>query len=67
MIAGIGAGWYANIDEAAGALVKVEEQIRPNPAKKDCLEKRFEIYEKLYPALKDVFGGFGSIMETQNE
>ncbi len=67
MIAGIGKGWYVDIDEAAGALVKVEQQIKPNLAKKDCLEKRFEIYEKLYPALKDVFGGFGSIMETQDE
>jgi sugar (pentulose or hexulose) kinase len=67
MIACIGKGWYGNIEEAAGSLVKVEQQIKPNPAKKGCLEKRFEIYEKLYPALRDLFGGFGSIMETQDE
>jgi xylulokinase len=67
MIAGIGKGWYGDIHKAAETLVKVEQQIKPNPAKKDCLKKRFEIYEKLYPALRDVFGGFDSIMETQDE
>ena len=67
MIECIGKGWYGDIHEAAGTLVKVEQQIKPNPAKKDYLKKRFEIYEKLYPALKEVFGGFGSITETQDE
>ena len=67
MIAAIGTGWYADIDEAAETLVKVEKQIKPNPARKDYFERRFDLYEKLYPALKDLFGEFDNIVETQDE
>jgi xylulokinase len=67
MIAAIGKGWYSNIHEAAGALADIEKQIKPNPAKADILKKRFEIYEQLYPALRDLFHRSEDITETQGE
>jgi sugar (pentulose or hexulose) kinase len=67
MIAAIGKGWYSDIHEAAGALADVEQQIKPNPTKVDCLKKRFEIYEQLYPALRDLFHSSDSITDTEDE
>jgi sugar (pentulose or hexulose) kinase len=67
MIAAVGKGWYSNIREAARALADIERQIKPNPAKADSLKRRFEIYEQLYPALRDLFHRREGITEAQSE
>ncbi|HUT31721.1 MAG TPA: FGGY-family carbohydrate kinase [Sedimentisphaerales bacterium] len=65
MIAAVGKGWYSNIHQAAGALVDIEKQIEPNPAKADSLKRRFEIYVQLYPALRDLFHRSEGVTEMQ--
>jgi sugar (pentulose or hexulose) kinase len=67
MIAAIGKGWYSDIHEAVGALTDVAQQVKPNPTKADSLKKRFEVYEQLYPALRDLFHSRDSITDTQDE
>ena len=54
LIAGIGAGWYQNAEEAVGVL-KIEREILPEEKNRDAYEKAFRLYSRIYPALKPVF------------
>jgi len=54
LIAGIGAGWYRTAEEAVGVL-KTEREIRPDITHRAAYEKAFQLYSRIYPALKDVF------------
>ena len=53
-IEGIGAGWYRTAEEAVGVL-KTEREIRPDITHRAAYEKAFQLYSRIYPALKDVF------------
>ena len=56
-LAGVGAGWYADIDRAADALLNTGGEFLPDPALKPLYDRRFERYIALYEALKPVFAG----------
>lgn len=53
MLAGLGAGVYRSIDEAAALLPKPTEQIEPNAANARFYAEHGEIYRGLYAKLKD--------------
>lgn len=61
--AAVGAGWYADIWEAAAKLCKIKERIEPAGTYRGWLEKRFSIYKKLYPAVKEQYKDFRRISE----
>ncbi len=63
MIAAVGAGWYVDIWEAAAELCKIKERIEPAGTYRGWLEKRFSIYKKLYPAVKEQYKEFRRISE----
>ena len=50
--AAIGAGWYDSIESAAIDACKVKEVIYPSFEYKEWLNKRYNIYKELYPAVK---------------
>lgn len=54
LIAGLGLQWYKDEQDALSAL-KDETEYRPDPASVAACEKTYRIYERLYPALRDVF------------
>lgn len=56
-LAGVGAGWYADIDRAADALLNTGGEFLPDPALKPLYDRCFERYIALYEALKPVFAG----------
>lgn len=63
IIASVGAGWYADFREAAAVLCKIKEQIEPAGTYRGWLEKRFSIYKKLYPAVKEQYEELRRISE----
>jgi ribulose kinase len=53
MAAAVGAGVFANFDEAAGAMVKEDRRVEPNSAHLIVYNELFERYKTTYSALKD--------------
>ncbi len=61
MLAGVGIGLYANLEEAVAAVVHIhEEPIRPMLEHKEIYEKQYEVYKQLYDRNKDLFPIVGS-------
>ena len=54
MVAGVGAGVWANLEEAA-SIVKVETETLPIRENQKLYQNSFEIYSRIYPALKSVY------------
>lgn len=52
ILAGVGAGEWSSVDEACKRTVRVIETVEPNPAAADALERNYEVYRRLYPALR---------------
>ena len=58
MLAMVGYGEYNTVKDAAQTIVKVKETVYPDEQIAKMYEKRYNVFRKLYPALKDVFGQF---------
>jgi sugar (pentulose or hexulose) kinase len=54
MVAGVGAGVWASLDEAISVL-KVETETLPNPVVRAAYQDAFQVYSALYHALKPVY------------
>jgi xylulokinase len=55
LLAAVGCGAYASIQEACGAAIRVVSQTRPNQVAQERYERGFAIYRGLYGALKTTF------------
>ena len=54
LLAGVGAGHWANLDEACGAAIEVAQTIAPDTAEQAAYEAGYTRWRKLYPALKSL-------------
>jgi xylulokinase len=54
LLAAVGAGWHASVEEAAAAVVEVEPAAQPSDDV-DPYRKAHESYQGLYPALRPTF------------
>ena len=54
MAAGVGAGIWANLGEAT-KIIRPETETRPIPENQPAYNKSFQVYDKLYHALKPVY------------
>jgi xylulokinase len=52
LMAGVGAGHWANLDEACSQAIEVASVIDPDPADLETYKAGYEQWRKLYPALK---------------
>jgi xylulokinase len=57
LLAGVGGGAWADVDEACEAVVRVADRVRPDPRAAALLSERYVAYRRLYPALKFVADG----------
>ena len=55
ILAAVGCGEYASVQEAVGQLVKVVDTVEPEPELTAKYEKKYQKFKTIYPALKDVF------------
>ena len=54
MLAGVGAGIFASYEEAVAGSVHHTRRHAPDPAHAAVYAERYEVYRKLYPALKNM-------------
>jgi xylulokinase len=54
LLAGVGAGHWANLDEACGAAIEVAETIEPDAGDVEAYAAGYERWRKLYPALRSL-------------
>ncbi len=55
MLAMVGCGEYASVEEAAEAIVKVVDVVEPDPELTAKYEERYQIFRKIYPQVKSLF------------
>ena len=55
ILAMVGAGQFANVEEACIKLISISETYTPNPERVKQYDERYPIYVNLYKALKDSF------------
>jgi xylulokinase len=52
LLAGVGAGAWADVFAACKASVKITGSTQPDPAQVEAYRKSYSLYQELYPALK---------------
>ncbi len=55
ILAGVGAGAWKNVDEACDAVIRVAHRVRPVPENCTVLQRNYQTYRRIYPALRAVF------------
>jgi xylulokinase len=54
LLAGVGAGAWASLDEACKAGIHVAQQIPPQPAAVERYERAYQAFRAVYPALRNI-------------
>ncbi len=54
ILAAVGAGQFASVDEACDAVIKVASRVAPNPDDSFLLQKNYSTFRRLYPALHSI-------------
>lgn len=52
ILAGVGVGAWASVDEACRSVIRVAERVEPDPRSAEILEKNYQAYKLLYSALR---------------
>jgi len=55
MLAMVACGVYPTVQAAVDALVQVVETVRPDPEIAARYAERYQVFRRIYPAMKDVF------------
>lgn len=54
ILAGVGIGAWKSVDEACENTIRVAETINKNAEAENVLDRSYELYKRLYPALKEL-------------
>jgi xylulokinase len=54
LLAGVGAGVWKSVDAASATAVHVAKRVEPIRKHMDLMNRRYEEYRKLYPALRGI-------------
>jgi xylulokinase len=57
LLAGVGVGNWTSVENAADATVHIAKRIEPEPQRVALMNRRYDAYRKLYPALRDIWRG----------
>jgi xylulokinase len=52
LLAGVGAGAWANVDDACEQVVQVAARLSPRPSAVELMNRQYQAYRALYPALR---------------
>ena len=55
MLAMVGDGAYASVKDCASALVRTRAAVTPDPDLQALYDERYKVYQRLYPAMKELF------------
>ena len=56
LLAGVGSGLWASVDEACDAAVRVSAQIEPDKASTAVMDEQYHRFRAIYPALRSISG-----------
>jgi xylulokinase len=56
ILAGVGVGMWPSVDEACDAVVKPSGVTAPVPAAVAALDRQYDAYRRIYPALRSIYG-----------
>ena len=56
ILAGVGAGVWTSVDAACLEVVKVAQEVTPEPAGAEQMNKSYAAYRRMYPAIASVLG-----------
>ena len=56
LLAGVGGGIWPSVDAACGTVVRVADRVAPEPANQKLLDKQYQTFRRLYPALCSITG-----------
>jgi len=54
LLAGVGAGTWSSVDEACAQSVRVAKQIEPDLVTSALMDRQYEMYRRIYPALREI-------------
>ena len=54
ILAGVGVKTWSSVDEACNSIVRVAENITPDPENSLVLERAYAAYRRMYPAMKSI-------------
>ena len=57
ILAGVGVEHWKSVDEACDAVVKTARTIEPDPANSATLDRTYNTYRRIYPALHQILNG----------
>lgn len=57
LLAAVGVGAWSSVDEACNTAVTVRERIEPESAARSLMDRNYQTYELIYPALRQIGGG----------
>jgi xylulokinase len=57
LLAGVGAGVWSSVDEACETAVRVAERVKPGESTRPVMNKQYNSYRELYPALREAASG----------
>ena len=60
ILAGVGRKAWASVDQACDAVVRVAATVKPNPADTATMNRGYQIYRRIYPALYSIFAATGT-------
>ena len=55
ILAAVGCGKYASVEEATEKLIKVVETTEQDPDIVELYNKKYQVFKEIYPTLKDMF------------
>ena len=58
LLAGVGAGVWATVDEACQRSVRISEHIDPDPVTSALMDRQYKKYRRIYPALRQIHQQF---------
>jgi xylulokinase len=54
LLAGTGAGLFSSAAEAANRFLELADEYQPDPARHAAYNRQFELYQQVYPAIKQI-------------
>jgi xylulokinase len=62
ILAGVGAKAWNSVDQACDAVVRVAGRVQPNVSNAMLLNHNYQIYRRIYPALKSIFAASDTVL-----
>lgn len=56
LLAGVGVGAWPSVDAACDSVVRVNREVEPDPAAAVKMEEQYQLFRRIYPALRSLHG-----------